>query len=113
MILSADDLRTEYLLKTKAQGKALLAFTNRLDINKKIIDKIFYSTRDSTMDVGSDLLSKQEYLNMIDLPPSPFSVGALNAFHSEDRVLLFVDFINILIYYEPHVVLNFPSGSIL
>ena len=41
------------------------------------------------MDVGSDVISKKEFLNLIDMGWHPFAIGALNTLEAEDRVDFF------------------------
>mmetsp|Transcript_10952 Transcript_10952/g.21902 ORF Transcript_10952/g.21902 Transcript_10952/m.21902 type:complete len:492 (+) Transcript_10952:97-1572(+) len=84
-VLTAEDMRERFLLNTKAQSKALKRFVEVLDIPSSLIDKIYGATRNSDMDVGSALTSKKEFLNQIDMTPTPFAIGALNTLSLEEK----------------------------
>eukprot|EP00615_Pteridomonas_danica_P008542 CAMPEP_0114362604 /NCGR_PEP_ID=MMETSP0101-20121206/25799_1 /TAXON_ID=38822 ORGANISM="Pteridomonas danica, Strain PT" /NCGR_SAMPLE_ID=MMETSP0101 /ASSEMBLY_ACC=CAM_ASM_000211 /LENGTH=380 /DNA_ID=CAMNT_0001508545 /DNA_START=1 /DNA_END=1143 /DNA_ORIENTATION=+ len=82
-------------MKNKAQAKALKAYVEKMGIKYKFVDKVHRSTFDQSMDVASDIIVKNEFLNILDLDPTPFALGALNTLDAGPKAEFFEFFCSI------------------
>mmetsp|Transcript_51674 Transcript_51674/g.117673 ORF Transcript_51674/g.117673 Transcript_51674/m.117673 type:complete len:456 (-) Transcript_51674:150-1517(-) len=87
--LSGREIQRRYLLSNRVQASALKKYCEKMGISLALVDKVYGVTKNSLMDVGGDVIKKDDLLNMMDINSTPFSVGALNSLESKDRAGFF------------------------
>jgi hypothetical protein len=68
---SVEQLKDRYELKNIAQAKALQRYLDMLEIKYKYVDKIYQTLVDGHMDIASDIITKNEFLNQCDVRTHP------------------------------------------
>jgi hypothetical protein len=82
---SVEQLKDRYELKNIAQAKALQRYLDMLEIKYKYVDKIYQTLVDGHMDIASDIITKNEFLNQCDVRTPPSDIRHVYMSHRRKR----------------------------